>query len=81
MRALLTLYLVLLSAAGSRGLEGAMEVFLPNGTRTIVVEEEDAIDIKDAAAKALPEDDTELKSLLNWAISEPSCSRICTPLQ
>lgn len=81
MRLSLTLSIVLLWAAGSLGFEAAVEVVLPNGTKTVIAEEEDAIDITDAAARALPEDDTELKSLLNWAISELSCSPARTPLQ
>lgn len=75
-----TFLLVLFSVAGSLALEAAVEVLLPNGTKTIVVDEEDAIDLTDAAAKALPEDNTELKNLLNWAISELSHLWNSTPL-
>ena len=81
MRLFLPLSLVLLSPAGTLGLEAAVEAVLPNGTKTIIVEEEDAINITDAAAKALPEDDAELKNPLYWAISELSRSRNRMPLQ
>ena len=63
------LCLVLLSAAGCCALEG-IETVLPNGTRVIVEAEDITEDISDAAGRALPEDEGELKNLLNWAISK-----------
>lgn len=63
------LCLVLLSAAACRALEG-IETVLPNGTRVVVEAEDVTVDISDAASRALPEDEGELKNLLNWAISK-----------
>ena len=63
------LCLVLLSAAGCCALEG-IETVLPNGTRVVIEAEDVTVDITDAAGRALPEDEGELKNLLNWAISK-----------
>ena len=50
--------------APAEGVESV--IVLPNGT--VVEAAYEAVDLNEAAAKALPEG--ELKSLLNWAISE-----------
>lgn len=62
-------WLVLFLASGSCGLEG-VQMIMPNGSRVVVEAEDLAVDIADAAGRALPEDDGELRNLLNWAISE-----------
>ena len=69
-------WLVLFLASGSRGLEG-VQMIMPNGSRVVVEAEDIAVDIADAAGRALPEDEGELKNLLNWAISEHSV--LCIP--
>lgn len=61
--------LALLCATGSLGMD-VVEMVLPNGTKVVIEAEGEAVDVKDAAGRALPEDDAELKNLLNWAISE-----------
>ena len=69
--------LILLLAVGCRALEG-VDTILPNGTRKIVEAEDVAVDVTDVNARALPEDNTELKNLLNWAISM-SYTFMCIP--
>ena len=61
--------LVLSVAIGSRAHEG-VQMIMPNGTRIVVEAEDIAVDVADATGRALPEDEGELKNLLNWAISE-----------
>ena len=65
------IFLVLALAVGGLALEG-VQTILPNGTRVVHGAEDIAIDVTDATERALPEDDGELKNLLNWAISEHS---------
>ena len=56
-------------AIGSRAQEG-VQMIMPNGTRVVVEAEDIAVDVADATGRALPEDEGELKNLLNWAISK-----------
>ena len=64
----LPLLLLSLLIVGS-ALEG-VQMILPNGTRTVVEAEDVAVDVTLAAGRELPEEEEELRNLLNWAISE-----------
>ena len=64
----LPLLLLFLLIAGS-ALDG-VQMILPNGTRVVVEAEDVAVDVTAAAGRALPEEEEELKNLLNWAISK-----------
>ncbi len=65
------IFLVLVLAIGGLAMEG-VQMIMPNGSRVVVEAEDIAVDVTDATERALPEDEGELKNLLNWAISEHS---------
>ncbi len=68
---LVMVFLVLVLAIGGLAMEG-VQMIMPNGTRVVVAAEDIAVDVTDATERALPEDEGELKNLLNWAISKHS---------